>query len=379
MSENAIVPPKDAREERRAATMSEKTFDEIMQDIAMGLERDPEHDIAYLKKQMETYKDHLLGKEILRACGRLMWEVLPVEKKQELSKVIDNHESSSQSVIDEATYNIKMGKIAKALEIIEPLAQKYDELVESGWSQDDSESVYFNFRSPIDEIVWRAHNDEPRAVRKAVEPFCKVYFMYGSVLYEAGRYEEAIAALSKAVRWNPSNLTVRYEVGENYKKLGDMGAYERVLDEAHPFIASADDMARFHRSKGFMLIEQENYELAAAHFMYSLLYAESNLALSEIMHIKMKCGEDYTGMTPETAEAVLEREGELCGADKNTLSALYALIKIANDNADVETAIHSAINLYELTGDEEIGNLARTLIDAVKKASEAENEDPLFD
>lgn len=376
MPYNHLVPLISCAGREKGGTMEEKTFDEIMEEIAMGLKRDPEHDIAYLKEQMESYKDHPLAKEIARACGRLMWEVLPDEKRRELGKVIDNHESDSQSVIDEATYNMKMGNMAKALEIIEPLAKKYDELAESGWSQDDSESVYFNFRSPLDEVVWRVHSDEPRDVRKAVEPFCQVYFMYGSALYEAGRHEEAIAALEKAVRWNPSDLTVRFEVGENYKKLGDMASYERVLDEAHPFIASAEDMARFHRSKGFMLVERESYKLAAAHLMYSLLYASSELALSEIMYIKMKCGEDYTDMTPETAADILEKAGELGGPDRDTLGALYTLIKSSIDNEDVGTAIQSAINLYQLTGDEEIGNLARALLDAVKQAEEEDGDSP---
>ncbi len=358
--------------------MEDKTFDEVMEEITMGLKRDPEHDITYLKEQMESFKDHPLAKEIGRACSRLMWEVLPDEEKQELDKIIDNHESSSQSVINEATYNIKIGNMAKALEIIEPLARKYDEMAESGWSQNDNESVYFNFRSPIDEIVWRAHNDELRDVRMAIEPFCDVYFMYGSALYEAGRHKEAIVALEKAMRWNPSNVTVRFEVGENYKKLGDMDAYEHVLDEVHPLIASADDMARFHRSKGFMLVEQESYELAAAHLMYSLLYANSELALGEVMYIKMKCGEDYTDMTPESAADILEKAGELCGANKDTLGALSALIKIAINNEDVGTAAQSAINLYQLTGDEEIGGLAKALLYAVKQTNE-EDGDSLLD
>lgn len=349
--------------------MEEKSFDEIMEEIAMGLERDPEHDIAYLKEQMEKYRDHPLAKEIGRACGRLMWNILPDEKKADLEKVIDNHESSSQSVIEEATYNMKMGEMAKALEIIEPLAMKYDELCESGWSQNDAESIYFDFRSIIDEAVWRSHNDEERTVRKSIEPFSQVYFMYGSVLYEAGRYEDAIEALQKAVRWNPCNLTIRYEVGENYKKLGDMEAYGRILDEAHPYIACAEDMARFHRSKGFMLIELGSYKLAAAHFMYSLLYAESNLALSEVMYIKMKCGENYTDMTPDTAGEILEGAGELCGANEDTLGALASVIRFACEHDDIGTTIQAAIDLYQLTGDEEIGDLARNLIKAVDEAN----------
>ena len=55
--------------------------------------------------------------------------------------------------------------------------------------------------------------------------------------------------------------------------------------------------------------------------------------------------------------------------------ALYALIKVAIDNEDVETAIKSAVNLYQLTGDEEIGDIARNLIKAVEEAqAEADAE-----
>ena len=354
--------------------MSEKTFDEIMEEIAMGLERDPEHDIAYLKEQMEAYKEHEFAQEIIRACGRLMWEVLPDDKRAELQQVIDNHGSSAQSVIEEATYNMKMGNPAKALELIEPLARKYDELIEEGWNGDDRECVHFDFDSNIEMYVWRAHTDEERTPRSATEPFSQVYLIYGSTLFEVGRHDEAIRALEKAIRWNPAKPALRFELGENYKKLGNMEIYERILDAAHPYIATSDDMARFHRSKGFLLIEKGEYELAAAHLMYSLMYASSELALSEIMYIKMKFGEDYTGLTPESAGRLLEEKGELCVANEDTLGALYALIKIAIDNEDVGTAIQAAINLYELTGDEEIGVMAKALIDAVKRANEEIDE-----
>lgn len=359
---------REVREGRRVATVSEKTFDGVMETIAQGLNGDSEHDIAYLKEQAEAYKNHEFGQEITRACGRLMWEALPDDKKAEIQQVMDNHGASAQSVIDEANYNMKMGNPAKALELIEPLAKKYDDLTAEGWGEDDRDSVHFDFDSIIEHFVWRAHSNEERTVRSAVEPFALVYFTYGSVLYEAGGFEDAIVALEKAIRWNPAKPMLRFELGENYKKLGDMETYNRVLDETHPYIATADDMARFHRSKGFLLIEMGSYELAAAHLMYSLLYGNSELALSEVMYIKMQFGEDYTGMTPETAGKLLESKGELCVANEDTLSTLYALIKIAIDNEDVETAIKSAINLYQLTGDEEIGDIARNLIKAVEEA-----------
>ena len=96
MPYNNIVPPIVCAKREKGSSMEDKTFDEVMEEITMGLKRDPEHDITYLKEQMESFKDHPLAKEIGRACSRLMWEVLPDEEKQELDKIIDNHESSSR-------------------------------------------------------------------------------------------------------------------------------------------------------------------------------------------------------------------------------------------------------------------------------------------
>lgn len=57
--------------------MDYQSFDSIMQAITSGLTNDPKHDLPYLKEQLETYKDHPLGQEILRACGRLIWSMMP--------------------------------------------------------------------------------------------------------------------------------------------------------------------------------------------------------------------------------------------------------------------------------------------------------------
>ena len=349
--------------------MADKTFDEIMETIAMGLTSDASHDVAYLREQMEVYKDHPLSKEILRACGRLLWDALPEEKKAELTNMMDNHRDSAQAVIDEATFNMKQGNPAKALQLIEPLAQKYDELIASGWNKDDTESVYFDFSTAIEGYVWRAHNDEQRSIRPASEPYATVYFMYGSALYEAGRFEEALAALQKAIRWNPANPILRFELGENYKRLGDMDAYERILNETHPYLATTQDMARFHRSKGFLLIERAQYELAAAHLMFSLAYEHSQVALSEVMYIKMARGEDYTGMTPKDALNVLDRTGELDLAlpDRKTINAMAQYMFEMIDRGEIEESAKVAGEIYQLTGDDRVGELAKKLTEALSE------------
>ena len=59
-----------------------KDFDSIIREITGELTGDFKIDIAYLRDQMEKYKDHEMGKEIVRACGRLMYELIPDDDKE---------------------------------------------------------------------------------------------------------------------------------------------------------------------------------------------------------------------------------------------------------------------------------------------------------
>lgn len=63
--------------------MNELTFDQVMTEIAMGLERDASHDIPYLKSKAEEYREHPQSREILRAVGRMIFDALPDDKKDE--------------------------------------------------------------------------------------------------------------------------------------------------------------------------------------------------------------------------------------------------------------------------------------------------------
>ena len=67
-------------------------FNKIMQEITAGLTGDNAQDIAYLKAQMEKYKDHEYGREIIRACGRLLYEKLPDELKNKVNQAAENED-----------------------------------------------------------------------------------------------------------------------------------------------------------------------------------------------------------------------------------------------------------------------------------------------
>lgn len=66
-----------------------KDFESIIKEITGGLIGESEKDIEYLKNQMEKYKDHEFGKEIIRACGRMMYALIPEDKKDDFEDIYD--------------------------------------------------------------------------------------------------------------------------------------------------------------------------------------------------------------------------------------------------------------------------------------------------
>ena len=68
--------------------MSSETFDAVMRSIKDGMTGDSKADMAYLMKVAEEYKDHELGKEILRECGRMAYDIAPDDFHEQLERKI---------------------------------------------------------------------------------------------------------------------------------------------------------------------------------------------------------------------------------------------------------------------------------------------------
>ncbi len=190
------------------------SFDEIMRQITSGLSSNSEHDIKYLQEQMEKYKNHELGKEILRACGRLIYELLPNDKKDELAKIVGKEEYTYEASLDEVRFNIYKKDYDKALSIIESVIRKVESL---DAFQNDAVSEYYTFNEPFEEVIFQIRNESDKEIRRAPIPFSTMYLLYGNLLFEMKRYNEAQEALRKSLKWNPMSADANFEYIETYK------------------------------------------------------------------------------------------------------------------------------------------------------------------
>lgn len=122
--------------------MSSETFQEIMDSITADLNGEPQHDIALLKAAAEKHKDCPFTQEIARACGRLIYEVLPKDARADIERISNNHSLATEETLPEVEFNLQRGNIERALELALPCAEKL-------WAMEESGFVVLTAKVPI--------------------------------------------------------------------------------------------------------------------------------------------------------------------------------------------------------------------------------------
>lgn len=337
-------------------------FDEIMREITSGLSHISEQDIPYLRGQMEKYKEHELSKEILRACGRLMYELLPDDKKDDLAKAIKNDGYAYETALDEVRFNVYKKDYDKALSIIEAVIKKAESLEAF---QNDAVSEYYTFDEPFEEVAYKINNESEKTIRRAPLPFSTMYLLYGSLLFEMKRYDEAQAALRKSLKWNPTSAEANFEYIETFKVLGDFETFFSLSKDALNYVFRAVDVARCYRNIGFYFVEKGLYREATFCYLLSAEFErESKQVQSELYFISHRCKQDFGDPSMDDLKAIGEEYGFHVGPSDDVIDASYGIGKHCLEAKDYPLAKYFLSITYDLVHDAKI----KEMLDGIPNA-----------
>ena len=332
-----------------------KEFDLIMHDITSGLTGDPNVDMSYLNEQCEKYSNHELGKEIARACGRLIYEMIPEDKKAELNKVIGNDNAGTESIMEEVRFNIYKRDFNKAFNLIEPLVQK---LEDGKPFEDDRVSEYHTFAESFEEVLYIFRSKSEKDVREATIPLADIYLLYGSILVDLKRIQEGQEAFKKALRWNPTNFLITSEYIETYKVIGDMDSFFKLTIDAFRIAFRPQHVARCYRNLGFYFVEKQLFSEAIACYLLSLQYEkDSKQAQSELYFINNQAEAPMKQPTLDDVKQYADKYGFPIGADQDILGLSYSYGKHFYDDRQFDAAKYFFDITYGLTEDAEIKKL----------------------
>lgn len=340
---NDTIPEKDEQED----------LDVILKLITSGLTGNVQQDGKYLMEQMEAYKSHELSSEIIRACGRLLYDILPNETKDEIGLAIEKDSLGMEATLEEARFNIYKKDWKKAQKILEDFIRKFEAL---DLFHDDSASSYFDFDELFEMLLYSFRYKPKKEIRRAEMPLSEVYYLYGAILVELQQFEAAKNALKKALRWNPMSCRNNFEYAEVFKMTGDYETFFKLTLDIFKMSFNKLDIARCYRNLGFYFIEKNQYDKATAcYYMSSSFEPDSKQAMSELYYISTKTGKNPSNPSLNELQQYAEEYGFPIGADEDVIGLSYAYGKHSLDNGEYDHAAYFWRIAYELTDDEEVG------------------------
>ena len=336
-----------------------KDFDSIMREITSGFTGDPATDMKYLQEKCEEYKNHEMAQEIIRACGRLMYEIIPDDKKEEFDKTLNKELAGTDAALDEIKFNTYKKNYDKALKMIEDLVKKVEEL---DMFQDDKMSEYHLFDEFFEEILYRhIYNPTKDLRRPDMIPYTEIYLLYGSLLVELNRLDDAREVLQKGLRWNPINFQIMSEYIETFKMEGDMDKFFEKTVEAFNIAIHAPDVARCFRNLGYYFVEKKLYsEAISSYYLSARFERESKQVQAELYYIDQVSG-GVKEPSYEDIKAYSEKYGFPMGAHEDILELAYAYGKHFIEEGQNEPARYFISILYELTQDDDVKKMLEAI------------------
>jgi tetratricopeptide (TPR) repeat protein len=331
-------------------------YTDIIRDISSQLTGDSSKDMAILQAEAEKYRSHESSQEILRAIGRMMYQILPDDMKQEFNQSFSNMQLSTDTVLDEVKTKVHEGDLAEAESMIKTI------LPPEGMYQEDQVSVYFAFNTPIEEIYYKSKFKPQKDVRIIPDIDLEVFLTYAYIMIEKQRLDEAMDLLERGLQYNPLETKLLFEKGEILKLRKNWDGFKEATDLCLEYSYSSENVARAYRNYGFMFIELEDYEAAICCYLMSLQYDQSDMAQSQLFYISQVTNnqinpEDYF----ESIEEVFAERKIMLRANPELLQIAFALGNQFEDDGIYEDAFYCYSIIYALTEDANIKEKLREM------------------
>ena len=323
-------------------------YENIINEIKANLGGNKDLDRKYLSSQIDKYKDHPYNKEILKEISRMMWDCLSDEEKIEFIEISQN-ENPIMDILNDISYDIEQGEYKLALNKLDKFMETFQPPFE-----DDKVSEYHFFTNPLEEILFNTYVGAEKEVRFIPDnqPLLDLYYIYGFLLLETQKTNEAEEYLKKAIKINPVSSRIILELCEIYKlHTYNYNKYYMYASDALKYAYYPMDIGRCYRALGNYYIAENQMKTALALFTYSMEFDLSPLAYSEINYIKSK---NNMELTLEESIEIIKNKNIQIGPNPFILETLESLAKEYGENTLVNQSIYFYNLLYNLTKNEKI-------------------------
>ena len=222
-------------------------------------------------------------------------------------------------------------------------------------SKDDEKIIqreYHSFLNPLEEILFYHYVglEHEMAYIPLDEPYFDLYYIYGTLLLENDDFIRAEEYLLKALRINPVSSKTILSLADIYKsKTRTYNRFFLYNVDALKYAYKNEDIARAYRNFGFFYVEENQLDIAAVFYDYSLNFDFNKQALREIEYLKSRgIGTDIDG---EEAKWVIESKNIQVGANPFIIDTLNNICADLESRKYYSGALYFYRVLYDLTKD----------------------------
>ena len=341
----------------------------ILKSIAGQLNLDHEKDIPFLLSQIERFDDHRHSLEIRRAVGRIIFDMLPQNKKQFCLEHYQKLSLSNEIVLQEAKIKLAAGDLDAAEALIVSI------LPDPSYFQEDGQSRYFCFHDPF-EVPLFNHFFRPEKKIRFIPPFvidCSQTYAY--ILIEKGEYEKALHVLGNALRYNPVNLRLLFEKNEICKIAERWDDFKKLNDFCIAIAYTPEQIARAYRNYGYMYFELDDFDAAICCYLVSLNFESNAHVRSElfILSQRIKAFIDID-LYMQSAPERFEEKGILVAPSRDVVNLALDVAKIHEESRRLREALQHYNISYRLTQADAIKEKMETILVELQESASNKKE-----
>ena len=171
------------------------------------------------------------------------------------------------------------------------IRQAIEEMEKDPPVSEDEECICFDFKTAMEEVIYRQEEKPKKKVRLAEAPVSNAYLISGSIAMELKDYATALKRLEQAMDWNPINPEIAFEYAEVVKRMGSVDQFLELTRRIFPHIYSPSQLAHAYRNVGYYFEKKDMWSEAVGAFMFSLGYETVPTIQQELMAIAKEKGD----------------------------------------------------------------------------------------
>ncbi len=234
----------------------------------------------------------------------------------------------------------------------------------------DAQADYYDFNTLMEMVMFQSQHPEIQPVSDIEEPLNRLYAMYGSVLLEQGKLDEAEEALAIAMDWNPMSADIAFEHAEVFKQKKDWEKFRELTNAIFPIAYKRRELARCYRNLGYYFVEQQMWDEAVGCYLLSMSFADAEGRYQAELELKY-IHEETEGQAQRPSIGAMRSYGEKydfpIGPDAKLIETAMEYGKTMLANKQYEHAAYFLDIAYKLTENKELKALLDKINSARKK------------